>query len=181
MAFNWEETINSIFAEHLTCPRCNQDFETLIAGYSRKPTLNSYAPRHRDCPRGSECDARKLIVLCAKCARAELMRGSEVDAPQILETYLLDCRRDLEETLDYLAEYWRDDFEISEEDLDHSLEEVDPDAFREETEWRERLEEEYLRYHQAFRDRAQRIPNAGWRGEYIEEITSLGYPTKLGD
>ena len=82
---------------------------------------------------------------------------------------MLDCRRDLEESLDYLAEYWRDDFELSEEELDQPLEQVDPDAFREEAEWRDRLEEEYLQYHRAFRDRRQRIPNPGWRAEYVEE------------
>ena len=30
--------------------------------------------------------------------------------------------------------------------------EVDPDAFREENEWRRRLEEEYLMYHREFRE-----------------------------
>lgn len=181
MRINWEETINSIFADHLTCPRCKQEFESLTAGYSRRPQLNGFAPRHRGCPRGDECDARKLIVLCTVCSRAELLRGSAVDSSQILETYMLDVRRDLEEALDYVAEYWRDDFELSEEDLDRSLEEVDPDAFREETEWRERLEDEYLQYHQAFRDRKLRVPQPGWRTEYVEEITALGYPTRLGD
>ena len=26
-----------------------------------------------------------------------------------------------------------------------------------------------------------RIPNPGWRGEYVDEIISLGYTTLLGD
>ncbi len=181
MRINWEETINSIFADHLICPRCGEEFDILTAGYSRKPQLNAYAPRHRNCPRGDECDARKLIILCADCAREERLRGTEVNAGQILETYMLDCRRDLEESLDYLAEYWRDDFDLSEDELDRSLEEVDPNVFGEEAEWRERLEEEYLRYHEEFRNRHQRIPNAGWRAEYVEEIIALGYETKLGD
>ena len=181
MQINWEETINSIFADHLVCPRCKEEFATLTAGYSRRPPLNSFAPRHRGCPRGDDCDARKLIVLCTACARAERLRGSTVDTAQILETYMLDCRRDLEESLDYLAEYWRDDFELSEEELDQPLEQVDPDAFREEAEWRDRLEEEYLQYHRAFRDRRQRIPNPGWRAEYVEEIIALGYETKLSE
>jgi uncharacterized protein YihD (DUF1040 family) len=99
----------------------------------------------------------------------------------LLETYMLDCRRDLEDSLDYLAEYWRDDFDLDDETFDRTLEEVDPDAFREETEWRERLEGEYLRYHAEFRSLTRRIPVPGWRSEYVEEIRALGYETTLGD
>lgn len=181
MSIDWALTINSIFSEHLTCPRCDAEFETLVAGYSRRASLNGYAPRHRGCPRGDECDARKLIVLCDNCARAELLHGSAVTAAQILETYMMDVRRDLEEALDYLAEYWRDDFDLSESDIDRPMEEVEPEAFREEREWRTQLEDEYLQYHKAFRERGHRIPHPGWRAEYAEEITALGYATQLGD
>ena len=182
LRINWEDAINRIFAEALVCPRCNQPNDSLIAGYSRKPSLNAYAPRHHNCPRGDECDARKLITLCADCARIERLRGNPVDASQALETYMLDCRRDLEESLDYLAEYWRDDVDLPEDDdIDRKLEDVDPDAFREETEWRHRLEEEYLLYHHEFRERHRRLPSPGWRSEYVEEIRDLGYDTLLGD
>ena len=58
---------------------------------------------------------------------------------------------------------------------------MDPEAFREESEWRRRLEEEYLRYHSEFRSLSRRIPAAGWRSEYVEEIRALGYDTVLGD
>ena len=54
-------------------------------------------------------------------------------------------------------------------------------AFREEAEWRRRLEEEYLRYHREFRELRRRIPAPGWRAEYAEEIRDLGYDTVLGD
>ncbi len=181
MQIDWEETINKMFGDVLSCPRCGRDYETLVIGYSRKPTLNEYAPRHRNCPRGDECDARKLISLCETCARSEGLHGSEVDASTALESYMLDCRRDLEESLDYLAEYWRDDYELTPEEIDLNLEEVDPDVYREETAWRQRLEEEYLRYHREFRDRKRRVPAPGWRSEYVEEIRALGYDTLLGD
>lgn len=181
MQIDWEGTINKIFGDVLACPRCGQDYEALVIGYSRKPTLNTYAPRHRNCPRGDECDARKLINLCEGCAREEGLHGTQGDAFQALETYVLDCRRDLEESLDYLAEYWRDDYELSPEEVDSNLEEIDPDVFREENQWRQRLEEEYLRYHKEFRDRKHRIPTPGWRAEYVEEIRALGYDTLLGD
>ena len=104
MSIDWALTINSIFSDHLTCPRCDAEFETLVAGYSRRASLNGYAPRHRGCPRGDECDARKLIVLCDNCARAELLHGSAVTAAQIPETYMMDVRRYLEEAPDDLSE-----------------------------------------------------------------------------
>ena len=108
------------------------------------------------------------------------LTGNDFGA-EAIETYMLDCRRDLEESLDYLAEYWRDDIDLADEDLDRPLEEVDPDAFREENEWRHRLEEEYLMYHHEFRERHRCIPAPGWRSEYAEEIRDLGYDTLLGD
>lgn len=181
MQIDWEETINKIFGHVLSCPRCGVDQETLIVGYSRKPSLNDYAPRHRNCPRGDECDARKLITLCEACARSEGLHGTPADASAALESYLLDCRRDLEESLDYLVEYWRDDYELTPEEVDSNLEEVDPDVFQEESTWRQRLEEEYLRYHREFRERRHRVPAPGWRSEYVEEIRALGYDTLLGD
>jgi len=181
MQIDWEETINKILHDVLTCPRCTKPQDALIVGYSRKPSLNAFAPRHRNCPRGEECDARKLITLCEGCARIEGLPGQPMDAVQALETYMLDCRRDLEESLDYLAEYWRDDYELTADELDSNLEEVDPEVFKEETAWRQRLEEEYLRYHREFRERHRRIPSPGWRSEYVEEIRALGYDTLLGD
>ena len=181
MQINWEDAVNQIFSESLSCPRCNEEREQLVTGYSRKPELNKFAPRHRHCARGDECEARKLITLCESCAREERLRGAPADAVQMLEVYMLDCRRDLEETLDYLAEYWRDDFDLSDEELDRPLAEVDPDAFLEESEWRAQLEDEYLRYHKEFRQRNMRIPHPGWRAEFAEEIRALGYDTSLGD
>lgn len=181
MQIDWEDTINNIFSDTLSCPRCHKEVDSIVIGYSRKPALNSYAPRHRNCPRGDECDARKLITLCDICARAEGLHGTAADATQAIETYMLDCRRDLEESLDYLAEYWRDDYELSPEEVDSNLEEVDPEVFAEETKWRDRLEEEYLRYHKEFRDRKRKVPTPGWRSEYVEEIRALGYQTLLGD
>ena len=181
MQINWEDAVNKIFGDVLTCPRCARDEGELIIGYSRKPSMNKFAPRHRNCPRGDECDARKLITLCEGCAKLEGLAGSPVGAGEAIETYMLDCRRDLEESLDYIAEYWRDDYELNADDLDAPLEEIDPDVFREETTWRHRLEEEYLRYHREFRERKRRIPSAGWRSEYVEEIRALGYDTLLGE
>jgi hypothetical protein len=181
MNFDWEEALGDIFERRLVCPRCSQEQDTLVVGYSRKPAPNGYAPRHRDCAAGDECEARKLITLCSDCAQLERLRGEPQDAAQMLETYILDCRRDLDGSLDYVAEDWRDDFELTDEHLDDRLEVMDPEAFEEEGARRRRLEEEYLRYHREFRERKRRIPSAGWRNEYVEEIRALGYDTLLGD
>ena len=181
MKINWEEAINQIFEDRLTCPRCTTNYESLVVGYSRRSTLNRFAPRHRDCPRGDECEARKLITLCESCATEERLPGKEADAAQMLETYMLDCRRDLEDALDYIADLWRDDFELETEHLEQGLQDVAPEIFKDETIWRERLETEYLRYHQEFRERTRRIPHPGWRSEYVEELRALGYSTLLGE
>jgi hypothetical protein len=178
---DWEGTINSLFAGSQTCGRCGSEKPSIVIGYSRKLSLNAYAQRHQNCARGPECDVRKLIALCEECAASEGLHGSLLDATEALEAYLLDCRRDLEESLDYVAEYWRDDYELLGDDLEKRMDEVDPELFKEETRWRERLEEEYLRYHQEFRQRSRRIPAPGWRSEYVEELRALGYDTLLGD
>ena len=58
---------------------------------------------------------------------------------------LLDeCRRNLEESLDYLAEYWREDLDLDPDDMDKRLEEIDPELFAQEDSWRHHLEEQYL-------------------------------------
>jgi hypothetical protein len=181
MQINWEEAINQIFEDRLNCPRCNSDYPELMVAYSRHLSLNRFAPRHKDCHRGDECEALKLITLCEACAGEELLIGSPADEDQMLETYMLDCRRDLEESLDYVSGLWRDDYEFTTENLTQEFEEIAPEVFREETTWRARLETEYLRYHLEFRARQRRIPHAGWRAEYVEELRALGYDSQLGD
>jgi hypothetical protein len=92
-----------------------------------------------------------------------------------------DCRKDLEECLDYIADYWQEDLDLPPEDVTSRLEDVAPDVFEEETSWRGRLEEEYLSYHRWFREHNLRIPEPEWRAHYVEEVIDLGYPTSLGD
>src|SRR4051794_19819944 len=92
MSFNWDDALEQIFGRHLVCPRCQRDQNLLVVGYSRKPSLTPYAPRHGDCPRGAECEARKLITLCVNCAPLEHLRGAPQDASQVLALYMLDCR-----------------------------------------------------------------------------------------
>lgn len=181
MNFNWDDALDQIFSRHLVCPRCQRDQDELVVGYARKPSLTPYAPRHGDCADGNDCDARKLITLCVECAQLEHFRGEPEHAGRVLASYMLDCRRDLDASLDYLGEYWRDDPELEDEDLDRRLEDVDPDAFDEESARRQKLEEEYLRYHGEFRERHRPIPDPGWRSAYVEEIVELGYTTLLGD
>ena len=74
-----------------------------------------------------------------------------------------------------------EDLDVDPDEMDRRLEDVDPDVFREEQEFRHRLEEEYLALHRWFREHHRRVPDPGWRAEYVEEIIELGYSTALGD
>jgi hypothetical protein len=179
--FNWDEALDQIFSSHLSCPRCGQDQEVLVVGYSRKRSLSRYAPRHTHCADGDDCDARKLITLCTDCAQREHLRGEPQDASHVLVSYLRDCRRELDDSLAYMTEGWQDELEADDPQLDETLEAIDPDAFREHNQLRTSLENEYLRYHRALRARREPIPDPGWRSEYVEEVRSLGYKTLLGD
>jgi uncharacterized protein YihD (DUF1040 family) len=99
----------------------------------------------------------------------------------MMEILINDCRKDLEEALEYLAEFWQEDLDVPIADSHKRFEDVAPEAYKEEDAGRKRLEDEYLTYHRWFRDHAQRVPEPGWRTEYVEEIIGLGYTTTLGD
>ena len=109
------------------------------------------------------------------------MRARPVDQEGMMTLLIEDCRKDLEECLDYIADYWQEDLDVPPEDVGSRLEEVAPEVFEEEMNWRGRLEEEYLTYHRWFREHNMRIPEPEWRAHYVEEVIGLGYPTQLGD
>jgi predicted nuclease with TOPRIM domain len=121
------------------------------------------------------------VTLCEGCARAVRLRGRRVNELGMMTALLEECRRQLEECVEYLADYWREDLDLDPEEMDMRLEEVDPELFQEEDAWRRYLEEQYLKLHRWFRENGHRIPDPGWRSEYVEEIVSLGYTTLLGD
>jgi hypothetical protein len=155
--------------------------QTLVAGYTRSPAAAEYSPRTHNCKNKEECDARRLVVVCENCARELRLRANPVDQEGMMSLLVNDCRKDLEDCLDYLADYWQEDLDVDPSEMDARLEEIEPDIFAEEDAWRRKLEEEYLSYHRWYRDHNVRIPNAGWRSEYVEEIVALGYKTLLGD
>ncbi len=181
MQIDWGRTINDIFADKLTCPRCGGFDYQLFAGYTRLPEAADYAPRCRDCADKSSCDARKLVVICERCAQELRLRARPVDEEGMMVMLLSDCRRELEDSLDYLTDGWLEDLDVPPEEMEGRLEEYDPEVFAEEDAWRRRLEEEYLQFHRWFREHVKRIPDPGWRSEYVDEIVSLGYTTLLGD
>ena len=181
MQIDWEKTLDDIFADKMSCPKCGSLNANLVAGYSLSPATSEFAPRTHNCKNPAECDARRLVVVCENCARELRLRTSPVDREAMMTLLLNDCRKDLEDCLDYLADYWQEDLDVDPADGEIRLEEVEPEIFKEEDEWRKQLEEEYLGYHRWFRDHNIHIPNAGWRSEYVEEIFGLGYKTLLGD
>lgn len=181
MQIDWQKTIDEILSAEICCPRCGALVPEVIVGYSRLPSASQFAPLCQGCNPREECDARKLVVLCGRCARELRLRGRKTSQEDMMAALLEECRRNLEETLDYLGEYWREDLDIDPEDMDKRLEEVDPQLFAQENAWRRHLEEQYLKFHRWFRERGLRIPNPAWRSEYAEEIIALGYDTLLGD
>ena len=92
-----------------------------------------------------------------------------------------ECRRAMEESLDYLADYWREDLDIDPDEADKRLEEMEPDLFAEEDTWRHYVEERYLKVHAWLRERHIPVPDPGWRSEYVEEAIAAGFTTLLGD
>lgn len=181
MRIDWQQTITDIFADKVACLRCGTLHDEIVVGYSRAPDSADYAPRCKDCEKKDECESRKLVVVCESCARELRIHGRKVDEEGVMVALMQECRRELDESLDYLAEYWREDLDVDPDDADKRLEEVDPDTFEEEDKWRAKLEDEYLGYHTWFRQHHRRVPDAGWRAEYVEDMVALGYPTKLGD
>jgi hypothetical protein len=181
MQFDWAKAIDDIFESRISCPRCEALSPQLVAGYSRAPWAAEYAPRCKNCSHKEDCESRKLVFVCDNCARELRLRARPVDEEGMMTLLMNDCRKDLEECLDYLIDYWLEDLDVDPQEVGARLEEVAPDVFEEETEWRQRLEEEYLSYHHWFREHRVRIPDPEWRSHYVEEIVGLNYTTLLGD
>lgn len=181
MQIDWDKTIDEILADKTACPRCGSFTEDIVAGYTHEPWGVEYAPRCQFCTRKEDCDARKLVVLCASCAETLQLRSRPVGQEALMAMLLNDCRKDLEESLDYLTEYWQEDLNVLPQDSDKRLEQFDAAVFTEEEDARRRLEEEYLTYHRWFRDHKLRISDPAWRAEYAEELIERGYTTLLGD
>ena len=181
MQFDWAKAIDDILDKQISCPRCGVITEQLWGGYSRATWSSEYAPRCVNCTNKEDCESRKLVFLCETCARDLRLRARPVDQASMMTMLMLDCRKDLEESLDYLAEFWQEDLDVEPEDTASRLEDVAPEIFEDENSWRARLEEEYLTYHRWFREHATRVPEPEWRSHYVEEIIQLGYKTTLGD
>ncbi|MEX0783592.1 MAG: hypothetical protein WD557_13175 [Dehalococcoidia bacterium] len=181
MQLDWDKTINEILAAKMSCQGCGALGDEMVVGYTRSSAAAEFAMRCKDCTDKTDCDARKLVVVCDNCARTYRVNGDRVDEAGMMTIMMDECRHNLEESIDYLAGYWKEDAEIEFEDMDKRLDEVDPDLFKEEDSWRMRLEEEYLQIHRWFRERRFPVPDPGWRSQYAEEVITLGYTTLLGD
>jgi hypothetical protein len=176
MQLDWDKAINDILSEKMTCQACGAMGEEMIVGYTREAGAAEFAQRCKECTDKSDCDARKLVVVCEPCARQYRVNGAFMD-----EAGMMECRRNLEDSVDYLATYWKEEIEVEYDDMAKGLDEVDPELFKEEDSWRSRLEEEYLQVHRWFRENHVPVPDPGWRSNYVEEVVGLGYTTLLGD
>jgi hypothetical protein len=181
MQLDWSKAINDILAEKMSCQACGTLGDEMMVGFTRNTEAAAFAQRCRDCTDKSDCDARKLVVVCEPCARQYRVNGQPADEAGMMAAMLDECRRNLEESIDYLATYWKEEADVEYEEMQKRLDEVDPDLFREEDSWRMRLEEEYLQMHRWFREHHVPVPDPGWRSQYVEDVIALGYSTLLGD
>jgi hypothetical protein len=181
MQLDWDKAINEILSEKLTCQSCGTLGDEMVVGYTREPSAAEFALRCRDCTDKSDCDARKLVVVCEPCARIHRVNGELMDETGMMTMMLEECRSNLDDSIDYLSTYWKEETDVTFDEMQKGLQEVDPEHFREEDAWRTKLEEEYLQLHRWFRERRIRIPDPGWRSEYVEQVISLGCTTLLGD
>lgn len=178
---DWDKAINEILAATMVCQACETMAEQLVVGYTRVAEAAVFAERCKECTDKTDCDARKLVAVCEPCAAKYRVNGQLTDEAGMMGAFMEECRTNLEDSVDYLASYWKEDVECDYEDMKKGLHEVDPELFREEDSWRMRLEEEYLKLHRWFREHGSPIPDPGWRSQYVEDIFQLGYPTLLGD
>ncbi len=181
MQLDWDKAINDILAEKMTCQGCGAIGDQMIVGYTRNMEAAEFAMRCRDCVDKTDCDARKLVVVCEPCARTYRVNGEQMDEAGMMGVLMEECRNNLEESVDYLAGYWKEESEVEYDDMSRRLDEVDPELFKEEDGWRMRLEEEYVQLHRWFREHGHPVPDPGWRSQYVEDVIGLGYSTLLGD
>ncbi len=181
MQIDWQRTINDLLASKLSCPRCGTLVEEAMIGYLRTPEATEWAPLCEGCKKRDSCDSRKFVILCTSCATEARLRGHLVDEQAFMIALLEECRRTVDESLDYITDYWREDLDIDPDDMDKRLEQVEPDLFEEEDTWRRYVEDRYLKAHYWLRERHIAIPDPGWRSEYVEEVIAAGYTTILGD
>src|SRR3989304_9581613 len=137
---DWSKTINDIFSDKITCPRCGTLNTSVVAGYSRSPSAADYAPRCQDCARREDCDARKLVVVCEPCARELRLRARHIDQEGMMSLLVNDCRKDLEDCLEYLVDYWQEDLGIDPEDMERRPGDVAPGGVGGGDGWGQRLE-----------------------------------------
>ena len=181
MKIDWQQAINDILSTKLSCPRCGTLTDDVVIGHLRTSEATEWAPLCEGCTKKDNCDSRKFVLLCESCAMAVRLRGRPVDEEGFMTALTDECRHSLEEALDYLSDFWREDLDIAPDEMDKHLEDVDAELFKEEDNWRRYLEEQYLRLHRWFRERSLPIQSPGWRSEYVEDMVGLGYPTLLGD
>src|SRR4030067_706329 len=181
MQIDWQRAINDILASNPSCPLCGTLADEVMIGYLRTPEAAQWAPLCDGCSKRDNCDARKFVALCPACAAETRLRAHPVNEQGFMMALMEEGRRTLDESLDYISEYWREDLDVEPDDMDKRLEEVDPDLFEEEDVWRRYVEEQYLKVHSWLRERRICIADPGWRSADGEKVRAPGYTTVLSD
>src|SRR5687767_6357851 len=92
MQIDWVKTIEDIFSNQVSCPRCGILSPQLVAGYSRAPWAAEYAPRCQSCTHKEDCDSRKLVFLCENCAKELRLRARPVNQEEMMTLLMQDCQ-----------------------------------------------------------------------------------------
>jgi hypothetical protein len=104
---DWDKAINEILAEKMLCQSCGAMGDQMVVGFTRNAEAAEFAERCRECVDKSDCDARKLVIVCETCAAKFRVNGHLMDETGMMTVRLEECRRNLEESIDYLASYWK--------------------------------------------------------------------------
>ena len=179
MSVDWDKTINEILAGTLACQACNALGDEMVVGYTRSTEAAEFAARCQECTDKSDCDARKLVVVCEACASRYRVNGQLMTEAGWMGVQLDECRRNLEESLDYLSTYWKEEAEIEFADMSRKLEEVDPDTFREEDGWAGPPDGGRVLCASTAvisdRQRACAVPTQAGASQYVKTLVALGY------
>ncbi len=79
MQIDWQNTIEEILANKISCLRCGSLVSEVMVGYLRSAEASRYAPLCQGCNPREDCDARKLVIVCEACGGELRLRGRKVD------------------------------------------------------------------------------------------------------
>ena len=183
MQLDWDKAINEILSEKMTCQACGatgrRDDRRLHARSLRRRVRDALQRMRRQ-DRLRRAQARRRLRSRARAQHR--VNGEVMDEAGMMGVLLDECRRNLEDSIDYLATYWKEEIEVDYDDMAEGARRSRPGAFQ----GRRRVAFAARRGVPPAPPLVPRAPCAhpGSRGgaaNYVEEVIGLGYTTLLGD